>query len=604
MKAARITLLIAIILGSIAIGILSYGIGGKEYFDSNGDQVFYADSNDEYETTRSFRSGENFSYGFLGGVALLAPIIIGIYMSIRREWIDQRKLARKHPWNIWISVNSIIAILLLCSSVYSFDHYSWGRMGFGETLLAFVLFYYVSIIPTAGAIGFLLVFDLPKWEIYGIVGIIGTYSIFIAGYYHTRYVRKQRENWVREFMQHCPRGSEIPIHEMGLVFLMSPVKMRSVLMKMIKKDKIQCSILNWMLKILESYRGEIGGPATRDIDGVSDSILQMGVPGKGWVGYHSTIEETHRSEETDYCFRCGNPLHGKTHCSQCGYRSRFSYYNTMEPRYSTLTLWVSSLRGGIDPMRNALLLLIAATIGFTFIVGGISYLVSDVTDQNVWGPLVDSIYGMFGGAALSPFVFIPVYLMVRKEIEHQRRLQLNEPIMIMLWTHAIITVLIFVSAFANFVLTPWSHGLGEITLGSVIIFYLSVVSGSISTFFYISYWISEDSDQVWVGLIQLIATYLYYGGLVYAWSRKKQDVKNGKKKGMRKWKKEEILKYLSTHDQGEELPLHVLGRIVRMEPVRVRSFLRKLIIEGHIHGIVSEYHLKLYGPQAAFSEKR
>jgi len=176
--------------------------------------------------------------------------------------------------------------------------------------------------------------------------------------------------------------------------------------------------------------------------------------------------------------------------------------------------------------------------------------------------------------------------------------------MIMLWTHAIITVLIFVSAFANFVLTPWSHGLGEITLGSAIIFYLSVVSGSISTFFYISYWISEDSDQVWVGLIQLIATYLYYGGLVYAWSRKKQDVKNGKKKGMRKWKKEEILKYLSTHDQGEELPLHVLGRIVRMEPVRVRSFLGKLIIEGHIHGIVSEYHLKLYGISAAFSQKR
>ena len=63
---------------------------------------------------------------------------------------------------------------------------------------------------------------------------------------------------------------------------------------------------------------------------------------------------------------------------------------------------------------------------------------------------------------------------------------------------------------------------------------------------------------------------------------------------MGKWKKEEILNYLSTHDQSEEIPLHVIGRIVRMEPIRVRSFLMKMIVEGQIQGMVSEYHLKLY----------
>ncbi len=595
MKAARITLLISLILGSMILGLLSYGIGGKEYFDSDGNQVYSVRSKDEYETSRSFRSSENFYYGFLGGIALLTPIFIGIYMSVRREWIDQKKLKRFHPWNIWIIVNTIIATAFLCTSVYSFDQYAWGRMGFGETLLVFVLFYYVSIIPTAGTFGFFLVFHLPRWHLYGIVGIIGTYSVFISGYYHYRYIRKQRENWILEFIQHCSGGSEISIHEMGLVFLLNPEKMRVILLKMIKKERIRCVVQNWMLNIIESYGSEFGETGICDLDSISESIIPIGLLKNGLVDQYSSIENESRSSDTDYCFRCGNPLQGKAHCPLCGYRSQFSYYSNIKSQYSRLTSWVSSLHGGIDPMRNTIVVLIAVSVGFTFLVGGISYLISILTEKHVWGPLVEFMYGVIAGALLAPFVFIPIYMMVRKEIEQKRPFQANQSIMIVIRIHLIVTLLILGCSIVGFIFTRWSTGLGECTLGTVLIFYLSVISGGISARLVIRYGVSEGSVQIWVGLILLIATYLYYGGMVYAWSRRKQELSQGIRKRIWKSKKDDILKYLASNAQIEDIPFHVIGRIVRVEPIRVRFIIRQLIFEGQIQGVVSEYHLVLHG---------
>ena len=110
MRAARLFLIIILIVGSLILGAISYEIGGRRYFDENGHKVLYPETNEEYATFHTFSNNEHFIHGFLAGVALLSPILLSIYMKIRREFFDQRKPEFRHPWNIWIIVNSAIVL--------------------------------------------------------------------------------------------------------------------------------------------------------------------------------------------------------------------------------------------------------------------------------------------------------------------------------------------------------------------------------------------------------------------------------------------------------------------------------------------------------------
>ena len=594
MTVVRVFLIIILIVGSVISGVVSYEIGEKQYFDNMGRTVYSPETDEEYATSLTFHSSEHFIFGFLAGVIMLLPLIFSIFMRIRREFLDQKKPELRHPWNIWIVVNTIIAIGILFGTAHSYWHRLWGGMGFGELLLYTILFYYASIIPTAGAIGYLIMIDEPSLVLYGAVTIIGTYSVFITGFFHYRYTRKRRQSMILEFISHSSPGREIPITEIGLVVLLKPEKVRSLLLWMKRKGTIHCSIQNWIVNILEG-QGSWYVPSSHSSYSHSDAMIFKGSFDDRWWKLYAQIGDPDRTGEAEQCFECGHPLTGETHCPLCGYRSLYSYYDSMSTQVSPLIARVSSLREGINPLRNLLMVLIIVSVGFSFIVGGLSYIAAVITGRHNLSVEVEFLFGLLAGALIAPFIFIPLYLKVRREIIEQRPHPSEKSIVMIMRTNMLVTLLVLSSGLSAAFLDYGHSGPGEIFFWIMLLFYASVATGGIVTIFVIYYGFSKGDPDAFVFIILLIATYLLYAGMIYAvWKGDKGHL-DFKTRGLWKRKMDTILRLLSSFAPGDVIPLHAIGRMNHMEPNRVRPLLLRMIRKGFVTGSVSEFHLKLEG---------
>ncbi len=517
---------------------------------------------------------------------------ISMYMRIRREYLDQSIPEFRHPWNVSCWMSTVIAFGILIASVFTYTIYPWGNLGFGEFLLAFQFLYYLLIIPTGGIFGYFMITEEVGWDVMGILSIIGTYSLFLIVHYHYRFARKQKEFLIHQFISRFPQGNEIPIHDIALVFLLNPVTTKSLITKMIRKGKLSCTIQNWRVKVL-GYEGSESSLLTQTNVRHAEAMMFKGLQGRIWSKLRLSLQNSHLSGEAEFCIRCGNPLKGEPHCPICGYRNLYSYFDSMHPQLSPLTTWVSSRHGGIDPLRNALFALIAAMVGTTFLVAGLAYTASSITGIHDYGTGEEFLMGLFGGAAITPFLFIPIYLKVRKEILEQRSLTSKDFTQMIMNTNILVTIMVLFSTLAGLILDGHSAGAGEIIFGSVLTFYASIATGGISTLFFMSYWVSERTQLVPFGIIQLFATYALYSGIFNA--TMKREKKHTKFNGISKkaQNKAMILNFLSSFQEGDVIPLHAIGRVIRMEPNRVKPLLSGLIRDGHVFGWISESILTL-----------
>lgn len=576
------------------IGAICYGVGERRYFDSGGDIVYSPDSHEDYESSRPSRAGEEFFYGLLAGVILLLPIVFSIFYRIRREYYDQRKLESRHYLNVWIGVSSFIACAVFFSSVQSYVSHPWSSQGFGELLLISIFVFYVLILPSAGFFGYVILIDDPWWNSFVIAAMIGTYSIYIACFYHTRYLRKQRESLIEEFIAHCPKGSEIPIHEIGLIFLLSPVTVKSVLMRLIHRGKVQCSIQNWMLTILENYGTDKGLSAVSKVR-FSESTMLIDILGDVRPNAPPANDGPPSSGVLDHCNRCGNSLSGRTHCSLCGYRSSYSYYENLSPQLSPMTTWLSSRRGGIDPLGNAHMSFIIACVGFTLLLGGISYIATSSVGSPDWKVREAIILGLIGGGAFAPFLFIPIYLRIRKELLELRQFHSKDPIVIVMRTNIIASLLLLAGIFSAIIIEVGFFSTSEIIIGGVLWFYISIITGSISSLFLFESWGYQGIGVMIFVCTLLLATYVFYAGMIYAAYEKKKQLPEIQLPGRGKRNMVMIMRYLSSYRRGIRIPLHIVGRPVNMEPKPIRRLLIRMIRSGNIRGSVSEYHLEFDG---------
>jgi DNA-binding IclR family transcriptional regulator len=53
-----------------------------------------------------------------------------------------------------------------------------------------------------------------------------------------------------------------------------------------------------------------------------------------------------------------------------------------------------------------------------------------------------------------------------------------------------------------------------------------------------------------------------------------------------------LLRLLATFEPGERVPLHVIGRVLYMEPNRVRPLVQKLIRKRYVDGRISKHWLR------------
>jgi len=596
LKAARIFACIILIVGAVLIGLISYRVGESDYYRGWEDMVQKLGSGDS-ASSYTHRSSEHFILGLIAGSILLAPVVLSIYNKIRREYIEQRKLERMHPGNIWIMVNTGIAIGFFCGALHSLSNDSWGNSGFGGLLLFLLLIFYIYVLPTAGMIGYFFMSEPSLYTGSIIISMISTYSLFIMGYLHHRYFLKRQRSLIQEFIEHCSRGSELPINDIALVFLLNPVQVRTHLLKLKKKGMIQCTIENWKVK-------DTGGPDTRGEllthtnVGRSRSIEFMGSQEDMWSKLYTKFEDSDLSGEAEFCVRCGSPLIGEIHCPLCGYRNLYSFYDSTSAKLSQLTGWLSSRRGGIDPLQNALIAMVVSCVGLSLLLGAFCYQTASVAERSYYNLRFEFLLGIIGGAAISPFIFIPVYLKVRREIMEQKILPYERRMISQIHVHILIGVVIISIALIDIFLIDKSSGPGEIILGVVIIFYLSVATGGISSLYFINYWGSQGTGLVWVGIIPLIATYYFYCGYIYRAREWRKMHSEYDARGMGKRKMERIIKYLASFQPGNDIPLHLTGRMVNMEPNRVRPLLVKMIRKRYIYGSVSEFHIEFNGIHA------
>lgn len=583
MKGVRVFLIITFFIGSILMGFLSYGIGER----GGHSHDIYGGSDDE----ATYRDSGHFWLGFFAGMILLLPIVLAVFKKTRREYLEQRKLESRHPLNVSIVLISGISVALFASAYYTFwnSEYEWEN--FGEALLIQAFYFYTIILTTAGGVGMILMRYESDAFVYGLVSVIATYAIFISKCYQIWYIRKQREAMIVKITSRYPHGYEIPVIEIASVLMVNPIKVRPMILRLIRKDTIKCSIRKW--RVILNGPGDGAVTANPGMTArYSDSILP--IKDMRWRGssIRPLFPDTLFSGKSESCYRCGTPLRGEEHCPSCGYRNLFSYYDTFSPKFSAITTWIASRRGGRDPLGNALIALVIACAGCTLLFGILNVMVNYGTDHEFRIFRVDFLIGILAGISIAPFFFLPTYNMIKKELFKQRKLLSNDRTLIIWNTHFLVSVMIILSIIIGVYAIDSSRGDEEMVVLAIFFFYLSLASGGMLVLSLILLEFSGEPDMVLSGILLLLATWAYYVGIIIAYTRKEEPLPGEMVTAKGKQVNEAIVSHLATFRPGDWIPLHILGRMVSMEPLRIKGLIRNLILKGYVVGSLSGYHIR------------
>ena len=221
---------------------------------------------------------------------------------------------------------------------------------------------------------------------------------------------------------------------------------------------------------------------------------------------NAKFDKSYLIGEAEFCVRCGNPLKGRTHCPLCGYRNLFSHYESTSPELSFLAKWLSTRRGGIDPLGNALIALIMTCAGLSLLLGIFSYAAASEFNGSFSRYRFEIFSGFWSGVAISPFIFMPIYLKVKKEILEQRKIPKSDSVSFHIRTHILVGGIIIFSMIAAIFINEPPFEVGFIILAVIILFYLSLATVGFSSLLFIGSWSSENSEWVWIGIFVLIAS--------------------------------------------------------------------------------------------------
>lgn len=582
-----------LLIGSVLFGIVSYAIGEREYYRADGRRAYGNELDDDSLRIEVERDAGHFFLGMFSGALLLVPFLLALSLRIRREFLDHRIPGNWHPSSVFYWVNITVTLGILMATVHSYWAYPWRGTGFGQVLFITSFFYPAFIFPSGGIIGFFFIFYEDNELIpFFIISIIGTYALIGSLVYDYWFKRKEQERQVREFIEHCPFGSEIPISEMAWILMQKPVMVRTHALKLLKKGMSDIRIDNWNIILERDQNTEVMRSGATPI--IFSNSLEIGNrSGYEIFKLHEQLATSSLSGKADLCSRCGNSLQGRDHCSLCGYRNLNSLHDHHSPTFPPLTSWISNLRGGVDPLQNALLVMIATGILLALISGGLTGLVIYLSGRHISTFHFEILMGFAGGGALAPFMVIPQYLKIRTELIEQRVLPPKEPIRMVIFTNFVVGFLVMVGALGWAMLEDGSEGPGVVVFLTVVIFYLSIVSGGIAALAFFLDAISYDQGMAWSSTFILIATFIFYAGMAFSSHRNSEILAHYGLKGIGKKKRGLVRKFLSCFVEGEAVPLHMIGRLFHWEPDRVRSLLMRMITRGEVLGQVSEFHLIL-----------
>jgi len=174
LTALKTKLVLAILISSFLIAMLTFSLGHRHYYDRNGERIDYHVY--EYKGGDIAYSSDtnDFCLGFFGGLFISVYSFLPVYFKVRREFLNKKKLSNTHPLPLLMYGNLMMGIFLLIIPIilYRTDD---SLVVFGEILIACELFYCLSL----GSGGLAAVFVIPMGGVRFVYGV----TLLVAPYY-------------------------------------------------------------------------------------------------------------------------------------------------------------------------------------------------------------------------------------------------------------------------------------------------------------------------------------------------------------------------------------------------------------------------------------